>query len=137
MKQAFSCGAVVFTVENGVRKYLLVTENSGHTGLPKGTMEPGETETQTALREIREETGIAPQLMDGFCHRICYQPLPDVEKHVTFFLARYDHQPIQPMENQVKNVLLLPFEQALCALTHQNTREVLQLAHTYLDAIDR
>lgn len=137
MKQAFSCGAVVFTVENGVRKYLLVMENSGHTGLPKGTMEPGETEEETALREIWEETGIVPKLVDGFCHRICYQPLPDVEKHVTFFLAKYHQQPIQPMENQVKAVLLLPLEEALCALTHETTRDVLRRADTYLDTINR
>lgn len=135
-KQAFSCGAVVFTGEGPNRRYLLVVEKSGHTGLPKGTMEAGETPLETALREIREETGVNAEIMSDFCHCVRYQPSHDVEKQVEYFLARYENQPIRPMENQVLKVLLLPFEQAMDALTHESTRRILCLANEHLNALD-
>ena len=56
-----SCGAIVFSYENGIRKYV-ITRGTGiykeFCGFPKGHMEPGETETETALREVKEETGL-------------------------------------------------------------------------------
>ena len=50
-----SCGAVLFTTEKGIKKFLLVESN--YFGFPKGHVEENETEQETALREIKEETG--------------------------------------------------------------------------------
>ena len=50
-----SCGAVIFNDED---KVLIVKHNAGHWDFPKGHMEAGETETQTAIREVKEETNI-------------------------------------------------------------------------------
>lgn len=61
-----SCGAVLYTEDEGVRKYILITNISGHIGFPKGHIEYGETEKQTALREIYEETGVHTEIIDGF-----------------------------------------------------------------------
>ena len=51
-----SCGAVLYTIRDGVRLFWLVRYVGGHIGLPKGHMEPGETEAETAARELPEET---------------------------------------------------------------------------------
>ena len=51
-----SCGAIVFTHIHGVIYYVIVEQRSGRHCFPKGHVEPGETEHQTALREIWEET---------------------------------------------------------------------------------
>ena len=45
-----SCGAVLYTIENNEILYLLVRDSRGICGLPKGHVEPGETEVETALR---------------------------------------------------------------------------------------
>lgn len=66
MKHEISCGAVVFTIDDGTPKYLLVKDLKSVCGFPKGHMEKGESEEETALREIREETGIAATLINGF-----------------------------------------------------------------------
>ena len=69
MNYEYCCGAVVFTPVDGVPHYLLVrakNQPEGCHGFPKGHMEPGETEEQTALREIFEETGIRVRLVEGF-----------------------------------------------------------------------
>ena len=60
MNHERSCGAVLFTVRDGVPLYVLVQEN--YYGFPKGHMEAGETERKTAIREIREETGLEVKL---------------------------------------------------------------------------
>ena len=57
MKQEKSCGAVVYAETGRGRLYLVEKMLHGHFGLPKGHVEPGENERQTAEREILEETG--------------------------------------------------------------------------------
>ena len=54
-----SCGVIPYRLENGRRKYLLLKQNNGSWSFPKGHMEPGETEQQTALRELLEEAGLS------------------------------------------------------------------------------
>ena len=66
MKTEKSCGAVVFTRENGSIKYVIIESKSGVFGFPKGHIEKGETEEQTALREILEETSLSVTPVDDF-----------------------------------------------------------------------
>ena len=59
MKTEKSCGAVVLRKNQGRLQVLLIKHiNGGHWAFPKGHVERGETEEQTALREIKEETGL-------------------------------------------------------------------------------
>ena len=53
-----SCGAIVYKKENDELKFLLVYQNNGHYSFPKGHEEEGETEIETATREIKEETNL-------------------------------------------------------------------------------
>ncbi|MFZ5500518.1 MAG: NUDIX domain-containing protein, partial [Candidatus Micrarchaeota archaeon] len=51
-----SCGIVLFS-EDGGRLYLLLHYTAGHWDFPKGHVEADESEAETALRELLEETG--------------------------------------------------------------------------------
>ena len=54
-----SCGAIVFRKFHGNVEILLINHaNGGHWSFPKGHVEDGETEVETATREIFEETGL-------------------------------------------------------------------------------
>ena len=66
MKHEKSCGAVVFTCIDGEIKYVLAQSLGGHFGFPKGHVEPGENEEETALREIYEEVNLRPKIIPGF-----------------------------------------------------------------------
>jgi 8-oxo-dGTP pyrophosphatase MutT (NUDIX family) len=52
-----SCGAVVLRKKDGAWETLLINCRQGHWSFPKGHQEAGETEEDTARREILEETG--------------------------------------------------------------------------------
>jgi 8-oxo-dGTP pyrophosphatase MutT (NUDIX family) len=55
----FSCGVIPWRrAANGPREYLLIQHNAGHWAFPKGHPEPGESDLDTARRELAEETGI-------------------------------------------------------------------------------
>ena len=55
MLEEKSCGAIVYNNEG---KVLIVQHNAGHWDFPKGHVENNETEVETAVREVKEETNI-------------------------------------------------------------------------------
>jgi 8-oxo-dGTP pyrophosphatase MutT (NUDIX family) len=69
-----SCGVLLFRSEPN-RSFLLM-RHADRWDLPKGHVDPGETETQCALRELWEETGIeadAIRLDPKFLYTLDYQ----------------------------------------------------------------
>ena len=63
-------------------------KNGGHWAFPKGHVEKKETEPETALREIKEETGLKVELDTGFREMVTYSPKPNVMKDVIYFAAK-------------------------------------------------
>ena len=139
MKYEYSCGAVIFTRIGGDPHFLLIRQTGqreGCHGFPKGHMEPGETETQTALREIFEEVGLQVQLLPGFRAVTEYDlpTLPDTRKQVVFFLAEYENQTVTIQENEVASWCLAPFAEALPLIEFADSRRILTEAHAFLTA---
>ena len=136
MKQETSCGAVIFREdENGRRFYLILTSVKGHVTLCKGHVEKKETERETAMREIREETGLAVEFIDGFRQVITYSPRPGHSKDVVFFLARGLEGRIVCQPEEVADARFLPFESAVERLTHRSDRETLEAAEVFLSEL--
>jgi len=133
MKQEKSCGAVIFRGdESGRRFYLTLKSTQGHTTLCKGHVEGSETEHETAVREIREETGLSVDFIDGFREVITYSPYHGCTKDVVFFLARAAGGTLACQPEEVADARFLPFEAALKSLTHASDRAILQEAHRFL-----
>ncbi len=129
-----SCGAIVYTVESNEIKYLLVEEFSGCHSFPKGRMENGETEEETALREIKEETNLDVELITDFRVSEQYNPpgKPDMTKQVVYFLAKYTDEPRVTRPNEVKSLKSLNLEDALKVIEHDNKKELLKQADDYI-----
>ena len=130
-----SCGAVVFTREGGEIRYVVVTEKGGAHSFPKGHMEGGETEEETAAREVFEETGLRPRFIPGFRQKDEY-PLPaqpGVRKRVVYFLAEYRNQALTPRPGEIREVRVLPFKEALSCFEHESTRRVLRAARAFAE----
>ena len=122
-----SAGAVLYTVLEGKRHYVLVREKNGSYGLPKGHVEAGETLDQTALREVREETGVTAVLHSAEPVSVDEYPIAGGDtKRVSWFVAHYADQTPVADRTQVLGVLVLPIETALRTLTYGSTREILR-----------
>ncbi len=132
MKEEKSCGAVIHKTENGVRLYLVEHTPSGKTVIPKGHVEGAETETETALREIREETNLEVELDTGFRQVARYSPKSGVMKDVVFFTAVPRTWELIPQPGEVLSLEWLPYEEARAQMTYPAVREVLEKAEQYL-----
>ena len=131
MPKEHSSGAVLFKNENNGRIYLLVKEKKGHYGIPKGHLEAGETEFQAAMREIWEETGLTPDMIDGFKSESHYVTPQGNPKLVSYFLGCYDGMtPI--CTEEVAGITELPYEEAMAILTHQASKDILFEAEHYI-----
>ncbi len=133
MKQEKSCGAVMFRENDGSREYLVLRSVLGHVSLCKGHVEADETEHETAVREIREETALSVDFVENFREVITYSPKPDVMKDVVFFLARVTGGTLTCQPEEVAEAWFAPYDRAVEALTHPSDRSVLQKAETFLN----
>lgn len=89
-----SCGVLPYRMVDGQKEYLIVYEHfSKCWSLPKGHMEAGETEAQTALRELYEETGLTAQLDADTSAAIEYPISPIARKQVVFFPGQVSGTP--------------------------------------------
>lgn len=133
MKHEKSCGVVVYTRVNGEIKYVLAQALGGHYGFPKGHTEEGESEVETAMREVFEEVHLKPTLIPGFRAIEEYDiPSIDVHKQVVFFLGEYHDQKIIFQKEELTGAPLLPYEEALRTLTHKEGKQILRQAHAFL-----
>lgn len=127
-----SCGAVVWREIDGQRQYLLARHNGGHWSFPKGHVEQGETEVQTARREILEETGLTVRVDTGFRQAVTYYPKPGVVKDVIFFTARPVDGQEHAQEEEIAEIGWFAFQEACSLVTYASDEEVLLAAEKYL-----
>ena len=122
MKQEKSCGAIVINKNN---KILLVHHNAGHWDFPKGHIENGETEEQTAIREVKEETNIDIIINNKYRYTTSYSPKENVMKEVVYFLAQNIDEDKKPQLEEVSEVKWFTFEEAMNTITYENSKEIL------------
>ena len=129
-----SCGAVVFTRMNNEIKYLLIRNLAGIYGFPKGHVEQGETEEQTALREVFEEVGLAVKLVSGFRSEDEH-PIPQKEntmKQIVYFLGEYSNQEFTYQKEELTDALLTDYETAMTLFQFDSSKRILTEANNFL-----
>ena len=131
MRWEHSCGAVVYTTRNGIPLYVVVQEKAGQYSFPKGHIEDGETEIETARREIFEETGLQPEFVEGFYEAEEYDiaDTPDARKRATYFLAEFKDGTLVPKPIEILQICLLPYEEALKVFSRESSRRILSAAN--------
>ncbi len=117
-----SCGAIVINKNN---KILLVHHNAGHWDFPKGHIENRETEEQTAIREVKEETNIDIIINNKYRYTTSYSPKENVMKEVVYFLAQNIDEDKNPQLEEVSEVKWFTFEEAMNTITYENSKEIL------------
>jgi 8-oxo-dGTP pyrophosphatase MutT (NUDIX family) len=102
--------------------------------LPKGGLDPGESPAETALREVREETGVSGRLVEklGDVRYVYTRPAPAprerVFKVVSFFLLRAGRGRIDELDDEMRievaEARWLPLDEAPRLLAYSGEREM-------------
>jgi bis(5'-nucleosidyl)-tetraphosphatase len=130
-----SCGAVVFIKKDDQILYLLLNYAARHWDFVKGNVEAGETEKQTVIRELNEETSITDaKFIQGFREPISYYYRRQgitVHKEVVFFLMQSQTDTVKLSFEHIGYVWL-EYNQAMEKLNFKNAKDVLQKARSFL-----
>ena len=123
MKKVKSCGCIV--IENN--KVLLIQQKKGNWGFPKGRVEKNESECETAIREVKEETNIDVIIEDKNKKYIdTYYSKKDEFKEVVLFLGKRIGGEIKPQVNEIKNVEWVDLLEAINRITMKSTKDLYQ-----------
>jgi len=139
IEQAVSAGGVVYrTGEHGIEVVLCGRASERLWALPKGTPVAGESIRETALREVREETGLGVSIVAdlGTIEYEFSRPAQGVrfEKTVHHFLMAPDGAGATELhDGEYDRVGWFAAAEALRIMTHRNEQYILRRA---LDAID-
>jgi bis(5'-nucleosidyl)-tetraphosphatase len=131
-----SAGAVVYRETEKGRMYLLL-QNVGRWDFPKGGVEKGESEVQTVMREVREETGIQGiKIVPGFRKVIEYFYRRDgknIHKQVVYLLATTDDEEVK-ISFEHQGYGWFPYQQALDRASYDNSKITLAEAEKFVKA---
>lgn len=125
MQKEISCGAILYCDEEKNRKYVLVMEPNGNYGFPKGHKEGNETDIETAIREIKEETGVNCEFIPNMKRTIRYSLANGSTKEVVFFVAKFRNQELHSSDKNILAIKKFELEEALNMLKFKELRNIL------------
>jgi 8-oxo-dGTP pyrophosphatase MutT (NUDIX family) len=129
-----SCGAIVFK-KNSKLEYLLLHYESGHWGFVKGNIESNESEKETVLRELKEETGIVnAEFIGNFRETIKYSYRRRgtiVNKEVVYYLIQAQNVNVE-LSHEHDGYEWADYYRALEKLTFKNSRKLISKANESL-----
>lgn len=129
-----SCGAVIFNDLSDERYFLLVKNTNGkYWGFPKGHIEIGETEEETALREVKEETNLDVTILDGFRKINVYRLFGHVKKKVVIFIAKANTKKVILQNSEIEKCRWLKKEDIYEALNYRNDLKIFDAAVNWLE----
>ena len=134
MRYIKSCGFVAYKRIENINHYLIIQSLNGDVGFPKGHMESGESELETAIRELKEETGVDVKVIQGFRRQIEYElrRIPDTIKQSVYFLGECTSDKIICQEAEVAEASFISYEDALKILTFEETKNILKDAEIFI-----
>jgi bis(5'-nucleosidyl)-tetraphosphatase len=129
-----SAGAVVFKEGDRGRQYLLL-QNAGRWDFPKGGVEEGESELETALREVREETGLdSLAFVPGFRRVVEYfyrREKKSVHKQVVYLLARAGDGEVM-ISHEHQGFGWFSYHEAIEQASYDNSKKILADAERFI-----
>lgn len=135
MKFEKSCGAIVFRKFHGNTELLLVKHvGGGHWSFPKGHVETNETEVETAIREIMEETGLDVIIDTSFRKTVTYSPKKDTQKEVVYFIAKAKTYEYTAQEEEISEIRWVELTHAIQMLSYDNDKQLVMQAKPILQA---
>jgi tRNA nucleotidyltransferase (CCA-adding enzyme) len=132
IKKDFSIGVIVYYRKVEQVEYLILRHQQGHWAFSKGHPEAGEKNSETALRELHEETGLLnPELLhDEPVLNEKYNFLNNrgkkVIKNVDYFIAKVENKDVQIDGTEIKECRWCSFQSALRLVTFPGSKSLLK-----------
>ncbi|MEI6233980.1 MAG: NUDIX domain-containing protein [Planctomycetota bacterium] len=138
MADITAAGGIMYMLEDGVPKYLILrSSHHGEWGPPKGHTDEGESELETAMREIFEETGFRRStFIPGFREVLTYKvdkKKKRLNKEVVFFLCEMPSDDIEISDEHTEAHLATMAEIEIM-LSHDDLKEIVRKADAFLHA---
>lgn len=135
---ATSAGGIVFRFADSIPQLVVGRrkreKDTSTWTLPKGTPDPGETLEQTALREVREETGLTVRILSPL-DAIKYsfvQRGTRIHKTVHYFMMEPTGGGLEGHDREFEEVRWVSFDEAADLLSFETERSLVGLAATRL-----
>lgn len=125
MKKEKSCGTIII---DSNKRVLLVKQKLGWVGFPKGHMEQGETEMETARRETKEETNLDVIVDEKKRYTISYITSTQIDKEVVYFRAKPISYSLLPQEAEIAEIMWVDIDEAKQYLSFDNLKQLWQNA---------
>ena len=122
MKKEKSCGAII---EYNGKILLIQQQKSGNFGFPKGHVLPDESEIETAIREVKEETNVDIEIDSEKRYSLSYIQNENIDKEVVYFLAKpKGNFEIKKQETEISNIYWVDKEKVRETLTYENLKQI-------------
>ncbi len=129
--------------KNGDTIFCLIKHNEAHWAFPKGHPDKNETGQETALRELKEETGIVDISLlktQSFIEKYSFNKDHVIhDKSVEYFIgltSSVDTKTLKEFEKEISELRWVTYQEGKSLVTFKEGKETLEQVFNYLQTID-
>lgn len=141
IKNQLSSGGVIFRSDNKTPEIALISVKGGSVWcLPKGIVDKGENPEQTAVREVREETGLNGRIKAKLGEVSYWYYIKEenarCRKTVHYYLMEYLSGSTKDHDSEVNDASWFPIDEALDKASYKGDKEIIGKAKKLIEKMD-
>lgn len=138
MKKEKSCGCLIYRYKQGKREFLCIRQKNGnYIGFPKGHIETFESESETAIREVKEETNLDVYIFEDIKAKGSYVIHDEIYKEVVYFLATPYSFTQEKQIDEIDDLFWFPEYEVINQLTYSTDQKIFkEIMHQFYQRVE-